>query len=90
MVGPVQHLIFNPPSGKGAIASVTCGVCMRACLNAPPVVTGCDRHGIDAIHGALVVRGGSVGVRSGKCPCFHDALGDDGSRERFLIEQVKR
>ena len=50
------------PAGKSLIATTTRRVGGSCGLDSPPVIAGCQRNGVHAIHDALVVSCGAVGV----------------------------
>ena len=62
------------PGGKAGVAPRAGGVRMRAGFDRAPVVAGGDHHRVDAVHDALVVRGGAVGVGGGECPGGDDPI----------------
>ena len=57
----VAGIVF-PPFGQRTVPAMAGGVGMGTRLDGPPVVTGRQRHGIHAVHDALVVGGGPVGI----------------------------
>ena len=59
---------------------------MRRRLERAPVLTGGHRHRIDAVHDALVVCGGAVGVVGGQAPGFFDPLSHLHAAESFVRE----
>ncbi len=62
------------PGRQAGIAARSRGVSVRSGLDGAPVVAGGHHHRVDAVHDALVVRGGAVGIGCSKRPGLHDAI----------------
>ena len=71
-----RAVVGDAPGGERAVAAVPpCGgEGVGAGLDGAPVVAGGDDHGVDAVHDALVVRGGAVGIELGEARRGDDAV----------------
>ena len=69
----VALAVFAPGAQRG-VAPAARGVGVRPGFDRAPVVAGGDHHRVHAVHDALVVRGGAVGIGGGEGPGLDDPI----------------
>src|SRR5690606_18907897 len=68
-----RAVVAPPPRAQGLVATVARGEGVRARLDGAPVVARGDHDRVDAVHDALVVRRGAVGIALGELARADDA-----------------
>ena len=82
--------IVHGPGGERAVAVTAPRVGVGGRLDRPPVVAGREGDGVDAVHDALVVGGGPVGVHRREFVREHDAVAHPLAGEIGRLEQRGR
>ena len=85
-----QVFLVDRPGGERAVGAAPARVGVRARLDRAPVVAGGDGERVDAVHDALVVRGGAVRVGGGQVIGVHHPLGHLGPRHAVARQRLQR
>ena len=68
------------PCAQARVAAIASCICVSTGFNRAPVIPGGNHDGIHAVHNALVVGGGAVGIDGGESPGCNHTLHNIGTR----------